>query len=437
MASIAKALGDGVSIAGELSLKRIFIHDAKRLKKYNIYAAFLEMDIYEDIFSSCLSGTITIVEATNLIFEIPLLGDEMLEIEYSTPSLESTDTIKKTFSITKVDQREHGGDKKNVYVLHFISKEGLIDLNSKISRSYEGNPHEIVKKIFNTELKVNDEVEVDDSDGKIKFISPYWSPFKCINYATSRCMTPNTKSIAPNFLFYQTMKKFKLKSLSNLFSQQSFTTYFFDKNPARAQGVNLTSVPDIDRQYSSIKELYFINSQDYIDNISNGSLSHKVYGVDLLRKNFSTKTYRIDRDFAKSSHLDKFPIISPEAVISDHGLFQMRTTSPQLFDGIADKADDLLVKRISLLGQLDLFKLDIVVPGRTDIEVGMVVDFELNQFRETDDEEKLEKKIDPYYSGRYLITAIQHRLTQTRHLMTMQIVKESTPNEFKIGIDLK
>jgi len=437
MPSIAKLLGDGVSIAGELSLKRILIHDAKRLKKYNIYAAFLEMDIYEDIFSSCLSGTVTIVESNNLIFEIPLLGDELLEIEYSTPSLESTDTIKKTFSITKVDQREHGGDKKNVYVIHFISNEGLIDLNSALSRSYEGNPHDIVKRIFNAELKINDPIEVDDSDGKIKFVSPYWSPFECINYATSRCLAPNTKTITPNFLFYQTTKKFKLKSLSTLFAQEPYMNYFFDKNPARSHGVNNTSVPDIDREYSSIKELYFINSQDYIDNISNGSLSHRVYGVDLLRKNFSTKTYKIDTDFRKTPHIEKYPIISPDAIISDYGLFQRRTTSPQLFDGVNDNADDLLVKRVSLLGQLDLFKLDIIVPGRTDIEVGMIVNFELNQFRETDSEEKLDKKIDPYYSGRYLITAIQHRLTQTRHLMTMQIIKESTPNEFKIGIDLK
>lgn len=434
MSEISKILGAGASEAGEVILKHIFLHDAKRRMKYNLFGTFLELDIYEDLFSPCLSGTITIVESFNLISSIPILGDEMLEVEYYTPYIGETVTVKKLFFITKVDQRDHGGDKKNIYVLHFISKEGIVDITSKISKAYEGNASDIVRSIYNTELNIGEAVEIDDSDNKIKFVSPYWSPFKCINFAASRCLFPNSRIIVPNYLFYQTTKKFKLKSLSNLFVQNTISDYYFDKNPARTHLVDGTSTRDIAREYQTIKELYFQQSQNYIENTINGATGHKVFGVDILRKQFNTKTYQVDQDFNKTTHLEQFSPYSPELVVTPDGLIERKTVSNQVFNGIYDISDEILAKRISLLGQLETIKLDVYVPGRADIEVGMLVNFIMNQFRETDDSEKTSADTsDPYYSGKYLITAIQHRITQTRHFMMMQIVKDSVKSEFKIG----
>ena len=184
------------------------------------------------------------------------------------------------------------------------------------------------------------------------------------------------------------------------------------------------------REYQTIKQLYYINSQDFRENTLNGALSHKVYGVNLLRKEFNSKVYNLKDDFNKSEHLEGSPIISSSAIINDNGLISNRNFAPNLFNGVDDKSNDIIAKRISLLGQLELFKIDIVVAGRTDIEVGMTIDFQMNQFDETDTTEKSIPKIDPYYSGYYLITAIQHRISQSRHLMTMQIVKESVLMEY-------
>lgn len=428
MTDISQQLGDGVSEAGESVLKYIFLHDAKRKKKYNLFGAFLELNIYEDLFSPCLSGTVTIVEAFNLISEIPILGDELLEIEYYTPYLgANVNSTKKTFHVTKIDQREHNSDKMNMYVLHFVSMEGVIDIGTKISRSFEGNASEVVQKIYNKELNVGEEIEIDDANNKIEFVSPFWSPFKCINYAASHCLYPNSKIVVPNYLFYQTTKKYKLKSLSNLFKQQPISDYYFDKNPARRRLWDGTSTKDIKREYETIKELYFIQSQDYIKNTLQGSLGHTVFGVDLLRKQFKAKTYQVDQDFNKTDHLDKYYPYSPGAVMNPTGYIERAVTTN-------DNTDDVLTKRISLLGQLETFKLDIYVPGRSDMEVGMTVNFIMNEFREVDDlEKKGADRSDPYYSGKYLVTAIQHRITQTRHFMMMQIVKDSVKTELKIG----
>lgn len=419
----------GLEAAGGIILNKVRLIDSRRHQQHNLWGMFLELNIYEDLFSPCLSGTITIVEAFNLISGVPILGDETLVVEFVTPMLVPDHVITKEFHITKVDSRAHGGTSKNVYVLHFISKEAVTDLQVGVSKAYSGNAHDIVKQIFNKELRRVDDLEVDDADNKIKFISPYWSPIKCINYAAARCLAPNSQVATPNYLFYQTLKKFKLKSLSTLFKQTVAMDYYFDKNAARDPISDGTSTRDVQKEFGRAKEMYFIQSQDYINNTLSGALSHKVYSVDLLRKKVSSKNYNIGKDFGKTPHLDPYPIFPIHAVIEDGGLSEHRVIGPQTFGGFDDKADDILAKRISLLGQLDLFKIDLVVPGRTDLECGMTVNFHLASFREMLPDDANKEILDPYYSGKYLITAIQHKITQSQHWMVIQISKESSPKE--------
>ena len=268
-------------------------------------------------------------------------------------------------------------------------------------------------------------LDADLADNNIKFVSPFWSPIKIINYAASRCLYPNSKISTPNYLFYQTTKGFKLKSLSTLFKQPIFTELYFDKNPNRIQGKDGTSVRDIEREYKTIKELDFVKSQSYIDNVMTGTISHKVYSVDLLRKKFDNKTYNIQNDFAKTDHLEKYSIISPNMDLSGIECIDSKIILNQAFDGVNDVADVILTNRIPLLGQLDLFKLDVLIPGRTDIEAGMIVDLKMQKWTETDSTDTTDAGFDPFMSGRYIITAIQHRITQSIHETKLSISKES------------
>ena len=423
MTESAKLLGTGVSKAGELNLTKVWLHDTKRQTKINLFLSFLEIDVYESIFSPCLSGTVTIVDGFNLISNLPILGDELLELEYDSPTLNAP--VIKTFAVTKVESIETAGDKKLSYVLHFVSPEAVLDLRSKVSKAFYGNSSDVVKQAYNSLLKMTEPLDADLADNNIKFVSPFWSPIKIINYAASRCLYPNSKISTPNYLFYQTTKGFKLKSLSTLFKQSIFTELYFDKNPNRIQGKDGTSVRDIEREYKTIKELDFVQSQSYIDNVMTGTISHKVYSVDLLRKKFDNKTYNIQNDFAKTDHLEKYSIISPNMDLSGIECIDSKIILNQAFDGVNDVADVILTNRIPLLGQLDLFKLDVLIPGRTDIEAGMIVDLKMQKWTETDSTDTTDAGFDPFMSGRYIITAIQHRIAQSIHETKLSISKES------------
>lgn len=430
MANISQMQGSGLSTAGEISIKAINISDSAGNRTYSIFPTFLELDIYEDLYAPCLTGTVTIVEASNLISTVPIIGEELLNVEFVTPGLGESAIVKKTFYITKVEDRTIKGDKANAYVLHFISVEGLNDLSTKLSQAYEGNAADIIKQIFTEELMEDDPIEIESADNHIKFVAPFWSPFQCINYAATRCIKQNSTINIPNYLFYQTLHGFKLKSLSSLFNQQPWITYYFDKSPARMHRVG-GSTRDIVREYQTIIRLDFIKSQDYIDQTLRGAFTHTVFGVNMLRKQIAKRSYNYINDFGKTPHLDKYPLNSNNLIVDskNHGLIDTRLVAPQLFNGVGDKADDIIAKRIALINQVEIFKLDVVAWGMSDIEVGNVVYFKMNEYKEVDQDEIQEPNYDRYYSGKYLITAIQHRITQSRHQMTMQIVKDSMLNQ--------
>jgi hypothetical protein len=278
----------------------------------------------------------------------------------------------------------------------------------------------------------SDIVDLEQSDNKIKFVSPYWNPLKIINHIVSRALYPNNKMITPNYLFYQTTVGHKFKSLTSLFNQKPFLEYFFDNNPARARLTDGTSTRDIDREYKTIKELTFVSSQDHIKNMLAGAYNHRVFGMNVLRKKMDVKTYAISDNFNKTSHIDAF-MLSTGSANKTSGMTSIQHVYPNLFDGINDISDEIVAKRISLLAQLETYKIDIVVHGRTDIEVGKILNIWINQFKTIDESDKYKSDgYDKIYSGRYLVTAVSHRFTQARHEINMQCIKDSAFSEIKI-----
>jgi tRNA U38,U39,U40 pseudouridine synthase TruA len=78
-----------------------------------------------------------------------------------------------------------------------------------------------------------------------------------------------------------------------------------------------------------------------------------------------------------------------------------------------------------LLHEINNFKIEITVPGRTDIEVGAIINFIYPDARPRDETQKVSEGIDEMYSGYYLVTAIRHKFTLNHHVMILEISKDS------------
>ena len=77
------------------------------------------------------------------------------------------------------------------------------------------------------------------------------------------------------------------------------------------------------------------------------------------------------------------------------------------------------------MNELSTIKLILTVPGRSDAEVGNIIYLRYPQARPRDGEDSNISLDDPMYSGFYLVTAIHHKFNHLKHVMIMEVCKDS------------
>ena len=105
---------------------------------------------------------------------------------------------------------------------------------------------------------------------------------------------------------------------------------------------------------------------------------------------------------------------------------------PGLHTDIEGNADEkypyIFGNRSSNLYELTNFRMKITIPGRTDIVVGSVISIIFPEVTPRDDSD-LTSHNGKLFSGKYLITAIRHKINPVKHYMIMEVVKDSLQND--------
>ena len=79
-------------MSGDFNLREVSIHSRnnRNVIHLNVPGVFVSLDIYEDLFSNVLKGTLDFVDNQGIAETIPIIGDEDLLISYGTPGSEGT-----------------------------------------------------------------------------------------------------------------------------------------------------------------------------------------------------------------------------------------------------------------------------------------------------------------------------------------------------------
>lgn len=409
--------------AGQVIIDKIYLYSADKTKKLDISLLFSEVDIYEDIYSPMLHGSVLMVDGFNLISEFPILGEEIIEFICHTPTF--TTGFSKLFSVVGVDDKMIDTNKKVVYAIKFVSMNAIIDMTAKVYKAYSGTPSDSASSIFQ-EFFLKDTLVVEKSANSLKFVAPTVSPFKAINMLASKAMT-TTSYGAPNFLFYEDNQTYKFMSLSSLFKQNPVINLRYSYSQLRTRDSTGESTRDVNAEYENVLNMEISRLFNTLDKNIAGALGQKTIEVDIIRKQSTKRTFSYFDDFAKSQHLNKNPVHSKHLITTYDNVVETCITDPYVHTSYPQDRDGIVQsKRMPLLSQNEFIKLDIIIHGRTDIKVGDVVNFDMGEFSTSDETEKYIKTgVDSYYSGNYLISAMCHRFTKTRHEISAQIVKDS------------
>jgi hypothetical protein len=383
-----------------------------------------EIQIFEDIFAPCITGTLAITDSLDLVNKFPFIGEEKVLIQIKTPSMpDSKQTrINQEFYIHKMTDRKVLGDKQIFYMLHFCSFELLADANLKLSRSFDGKISDIATKLVKTEiLKTKLDFRVDETQNSVKYVSNYWSPYKNINYLLERAQN---KDGTPNYVFFENRLGLNFVSLSNVFATKNKDDYTFDAYQRKVTPTG--SIQEPEKLFSRFLDYTIETGFDYIKRTNSGMFGSKMVAHDILTKKYSTQNFSMFNFFNGETHLNKYPVVSPDIVARNNANIY---NFPKYMNNVNGFGDDgvqnWLQRRTSLMAQAQAYRMTAEILGRTDITIGEVIYITIYKsasIAKSDDNNDL---IDNLFSGRYLISALNHRITREKHEIHMECLKDS------------
>ena len=220
-----------------------------------------ELNFYEDIYSPIVSGDITLTDTVGLIESFPIIGEEILDVSFSTagatlpstagpgttstpPASEAPKQVINRFRVYKVDPPVQVTDNSRTIKLYFVTDNQFTNLLSKVRKIYptkqnipntrtsdEVRPYtlaDMARDIF-YDFFINEKGKkplkqpatrkpflVEPTRYKSEIVIPNWNPFKAISFLASKAVAANQEAKGANFVFYQTLQGFRFVSIETL-----------------------------------------------------------------------------------------------------------------------------------------------------------------------------------------------------------------------------
>lgn len=410
-----------LQFAGDVFIEKLVVTTSAG-KYQDITNQVIGIQIFEDIFSPFITGSLVIKDSLDLVNMFPLVGEERLDMKITTPAL-ITGNMEYKFAITKMTNRTIIGDRLTGYELHFISIESIVDVNIKISKTYSGKCSDIVKTLLtDSEFGLNSDktIIIEETSNRTKYTSNYWSVIKNINYMADTSVNTN---YSPSFLFFENRNGFNFVSLETLYENAIYQEFVYD-NYIRDVKSNGNSSRNITEDYKRIKNIKVPVSFDYIKRNQDGLYGSRMYTYDITTKRTSDITYNMFDNYASEKHLNTNPVVSTKATYTYNSNILNIPKCSDSYTGYGDVTNTKTIqKRISLMAQINSNKIEITVAGRCDYTVGMKVNLKLTKIEPIKSEDSdIEDKL---LSGNYIVSAINHVIDRITHECNIELVKES------------
>lgn len=388
---------------GEITLKNIF----------------LDIQIYEDIYSSTMTCELSISDSRNLPEFADLRGGEKLTIKYRTAGYEE-DTILEFF-LNKISERIITKDKHAIYNMSFVSKEKIYDSFNKISRSYTNDSLNfyIQDILTNADYGCGSQKQIYISEESIythHIVLPYQSPLSAINFLKRRCVSPIFTG-SP-YLFFENKKGFVLSSIENLMTQQTVQEYIYSP---KIEYENR----DINNDFRKVESYLVKNSLNFIERLQGAGESSSLFVFDFVTKKFMEYDYIYENNNTRNlTQSQKNSIVN--SFVFDNQNLKEKFNSSRTFAFKSSETDDRnnyvevwAQARESSFTNLNSICLELTCPGDSQLNVGEMINFYAPSYAAGDIVE------DEVISGKYLITGIAHTITKRDYTMKLEICKDS------------
>lgn len=430
---------------------------ARTLDYADLETYVIELNIHEDMFGNSVYGTLIMTDSRNLIRELPIEGEEFLYIHLKTQGYADDPIIEiqKEFRVFRISDRTVDHQKGiQVYTLHFCSKEVFRDTLTPLYRVFGEKPiYELVEEIFTEYLQLErypggelNELEIlDETKNAAKFISPGWSPIKCINWLASKAISVDGD--ACNYLFWETTKGYYFGSVEKIFINLALGNNTAGRYRLLDRDLDLNTIPgaeaEANREFFAVNRLNIDNVSDMLKVVSEGEIANNVLSVDLNKKDFKNTIYNHSEMFHNYTHLmseeSSYAIWGESINANPKNSIYYVSKNTHLFDDCDNNVNeiykDVFGKRIANLRDINQFKIVISIMGRTDIQAGTIIYLEFPETRPKTEQDINQPETDIRYTGYYLITALRHKYTNFNYITVLECVKDTFNRKLTNGVD--
>ena len=265
---------------------------------------FIELSIFEDLYSNVLRGSITLRDAGGNLESLPIIGEETLMIHARTTGADSlqpsssgkSQEISNEFRVVSISNITEEKDRVKVYTLNFISPEYVKNLSKKVQRSFPnsgGQGMSISDMIFKIYVDYFDAdklyaTNIEETKGMHKITIPNMTPFGAINFLSSRAVSEDNPD-GSLFFFYETFGTttfgggFRFESAETLmYDQEASATYVYTpQNVGESPGTNLYVAENPEQ----------VSTFDVLSNMTAGMYNSRLITHDIVRMKYSVLNF--------------------------------------------------------------------------------------------------------------------------------------------------
>ena len=423
-------------------------------------AGVVDFRYYENVLSNSVTATATCVETgyqsddkggasgqQSTVDGLPIRGGERTDIAIED-AYGNELTFEEGLYVNRLRDVD-AGTSKDVYFIDFASREFFANEQTRVVKRYEGNIGDNVEKILKDVLKVEADIEIDNTGAPYNFIGNDKKPFYVCTWLASKSIPESGKGGSAGYLFFQTRDGFHFKSIDKILGGEAKKKYIFN---------NSTQIPEgFDAKILTCE----INSDvDVGKNLMMGMYNNRSIFFDPLSFNYEVRSFpevetpppegQIVGKIVKAvdsvkNYLEKLSIASEEPVgdlikeefrqsptrlmsfIMDTGVMPSGITSQDqlnTWSGEKEKENydvaNTMVQSIMRYNQLFTVKTDITIPGDFSIKAGDLIECDFPKL-----EGDAVKDVNPETKGTYMVASVCHRITPNSTTSSLSLVRDS------------
>lgn len=409
-----------------------------------------ELNYYEDIFGNACSGNIIISDSSNYQNDGSFCGDEFLKLQLYKPGNDTGSIpLKKYCRIYKMNNRNLTKDSNENYLLNFSTEEIFVSEQRRVSKAYNTTISNIVIDIAKNYLGITDEdlgltrnsdgtsfyANVIETLGNYHIIVPNLKPMEAINWLATLAICKDTRIKGASYLFFQNKNGWNFKPLVAIYGDYERYGQYYDKYWYGVKNDGETEIFDpTGWDVKNILSYQIMDNYDTFESTQDGMFANRLLWNDNFKRLHEETKFDYVEYFKSLKELSLYKNWQPYGLMSDaENRFNEKhnevhdTVLKMGFKTQNNRVDVTIPHRFAQLRIISGNRLKIAVPGDTNLTIGLIIYIELKcpaPVQQSNTEPS--KKTDKFYSGRYLITALHHRIDQEQNFETiLELCKDS------------